>query len=112
MMRPILVIKDVHAVQQPHAEIEQSTHHEVTTTTASTPTTNTTNSTTHHNESPAPLLNVSQIPFTEEEEIEESLAEESTHIGNNVQHRPILLFPTTSTHAGTNRPRPRRPRSF
>ncbi|AJK88544.1 MULTISPECIES: multicopper oxidase family protein [Lysinibacillus] len=115
MMRPILVMKDVHAVQQPHAEIEQPTHHEATTTsttTASTPTTNTT-STTHHNESPAPLLNASQIPFTEEEEIVESLAEESTHIGNNDQHRPILLFPTTtSTRTDTNRPRPRRPRRF
>jgi len=95
MMRPILVMKDVHAVQQPHAEIEPSPHHEVTTTTTSTPTTNT--STTHHNESPVPLLNTSQIPSTEEEEIKESLVEESVHIGNNVQHRPILLFPTKST---------------
>jgi len=114
MMRPILVMKDVHAVQQPHAEIEQPTHHEATitsTTTAPTPTTNTT-STTHHNESPAPLLNASQIPFTEEEEIVDSLAEETTHIGNNDQHRPILLFPTPSTRTDTNRPRPRRPRRF
>ena len=112
MMRPILVMKDVHAVQQPHAEIEQPTHHEVTTTTTTSTSMENTTSTTHHNESPAPLLNASQIPFTEEEEIVESLAEESTHIGNNDQHRPILLFPTTSTRTGTNRSRPRRSRRF
>ncbi|WP_418301156.1 multicopper oxidase family protein [Lysinibacillus fusiformis] len=111
MMRPIFVMKDVHAVQQSHAQIEQPTHHEATTTTTSTPTTNTT-STTHHNESPVPLLNASQIPVTEEHEIVESLAEESMHIGNNDQHRPTLLLPTTSTHTETNRPRPRRPRRF
>lgn len=108
MMRPILVMKDVHAVQQPHAAIEHpAQHQEATATTNPTETT----STTHHNESPAPLLNAiaqeeeSAAPTSEKESL-------AVHVGNNAQFRPPLLFPFLPTQAPTNRQRRHRARRF
>lgn len=107
MMRPILVMKDVHAVQQPHAEVEHSASHQETT--APTNPTSTT-STTHHSESPAPLLHAAEHSAHEEEKEASPIQEESIaiHIGDNTQHMPPLLFPTIPTNTPTSRHRPRR----
>ena len=106
MMRPILVMKDVHAVQQPHAAVEHPVTHQ-----ESTAPTNPTNptSTTHHSESSAPLLNEVEHSQLEEEKVVSPQEEESItiHIGDNTQHMPTLLFPTHPTNTPTSRHRPR-----
>lgn len=92
MMRPILVIKDVHAVQQPHAEITQATQHQETTATTDM---------TQHHEPAAPLLNSSSQPLSKKETTSKSSQDSpAIHIGNNAQHIPPLLLPS--------QPRPRR----
>ncbi|WP_225341022.1 multicopper oxidase family protein [Lysinibacillus capsici] len=104
MMRPILVMKDVHAVQQPHAAVEHPvTHQESTAPTSTT-------STTHHSESSAPLLNEVEHSVLEEEKEALPNEEESItiHIGDNTRHMPTLLLPTLATNTPTNRQRPRR----
>ncbi|WP_421052664.1 multicopper oxidase family protein [Lysinibacillus capsici] len=103
MMRPILVMKDVHAVQQPHAAVEHPVTHQ-----ESTAPTNPT-STTHHSESSAPLLNEVEHSQLEEEKVVSPQEEESItiHIGDNTQHMPTLLFPTHPTNTPTSRHRPR-----
>lgn len=106
MMRPILVMKDVHAVQQPHAAVEHPVTHQESTapTNPSNPT-----STTHHSESSAPLLNEVEHSQLEEEKVVSPQEEESItiHIGDNTQHMPTLLFPTHPTNTPTSRHRPR-----
>ncbi|WP_333880152.1 multicopper oxidase [Lysinibacillus capsici] len=109
MMRPILVMKDVHAVQQPHAAVEHPvTHQESTAPTNPTNPTNPT-STTHHSESSAPLLNEVEHSQLEEEKVVSPQEEESItiHIGDNTQHMPTLLFPTLPSNTPTSRHRPR-----
>lgn len=104
MMRPILVMKDVHAVQQPHAAVEHPvTHQESTAPTSTT-------STTHHSEFSAPLLNEVEHSVLEEEKVALPNEEESItiHIGDNTQHMPTLLLPTLPTNTPTNRHSPRR----
>ena len=103
MMRPILVMKDVHAVQQPHAAVEHPVTHQ-----ESTAPTNP-SSTTHHSESSAPLLNEVEHSELEEEKVVSPQEEESItiHIGDNTQHMPTLLFPTHPTNTPTSRHRPR-----
>ncbi|WP_312128974.1 multicopper oxidase family protein [Lysinibacillus capsici] len=104
MMRPILVMKDVHAVQQPHAAVEHPvTHQESTTPTSTT-------STTHHSEFSAPLLNEVEHSVLEEEKVALPNEEESItiHIGDNTRHMPTLLLPTLPTNTPTNRHSPRR----
>ncbi|MGG2074583.1 multicopper oxidase [Lysinibacillus irui] len=118
MMRPILVMKDVHAVQQPHAAVEHATQHQEKTATANTTSTtnatNTTTSTTHHNESPAPLLNTTEARLHEEKSEDPIIEEESitVHVGNNAQQRPPLLMPSFSTQSNSNRLQRRRTRRF
>ena len=107
MMRPILVMKDVHAVQQPHVAVEHpATHQEATAPTNPTSTT----STTHHSESSAPLLNAVEHSSHEEERVDSPTEEESItfHIGDNTQHMPTLLFPALPSNTNTSRHRPRR----
>jgi len=104
MMRPILVMKDVHAVQQPHAAVEHPvTHQESTAPTSTT-------STTHHSEFSAPLLNEVEHSVLEEEKVALPNEEESItiHIGDNTRHMPTLLLPTLPTNTPTNRHSPRR----
>ncbi|WHP43791.1 multicopper oxidase [Lysinibacillus boronitolerans] len=104
MMRPILVMKDVHAVQHPHAAVEHPvTHQESTAPTSTT-------STTHHSEFSAPLLNEVEHSVLEEEKVALPNEEESItiHIGDNTRHMPTLLLPTLPTNTPTNRHSPRR----
>lgn len=104
MMRPILVMKDVHAVQQPHAAVEHPVTHQESTA----PTSNT--STTHHSEFSAPLLNEVEHSVLEEVKVALPNEEESItiHIGDNTRHMPTLLLPTLPTNTPTNRHSPRR----
>lgn len=118
MMRPILVMKDVHAVQQPHVAVEHATQHQEKTATANTTSTtnatNTTTSITHHNESPAPLLNTTEARLHEEKSEDPIIEEESitVHVGNNAQQRPPLLMPSFSTQSSRDRLQRNRTRRF
>ncbi|MFC9539685.1 multicopper oxidase family protein [Lysinibacillus sp. NPDC056959] len=92
MMRPILVMKDVHPVQQPHAEIPHEIEH------SSEQSQNDSPIVTGNNEHTVPLLNTIQNNTPTEEIVENSYSSlQTTYLEDDIEFNPQTIPFLTST---------------
>lgn len=119
MMRPILVMKDVHPVQQPHADTQHAPEQHQGTTTITNNTQQTTpllnnaqnitssNKRTQHVTSDEEDYSAMQAAdFLHEDDIQDTYAQEDEH----VRHLPNPMFPSNRFRPRPNRPNRRRRR--